>query len=643
MPVEPYGSWSSPVTPHLMTAQSTSLGTPIIDGELIFWTESRADQGGRTSIWRRDGAGQVAEVTAEPFNVRSRVHEYGGGAYAAVGGVVVFANYADQRLYRTDPAGAAPVPLTPEGGFRYADLRLYPEQDLLLAVREEHQGDAEPINTIVAVDLAGDNATGDNASGGTVLCSGADFYAAPRLGPDLRLAWVEWHHPNMPWDSTALMTARLDGREVRDQVPVAGGPSESAIYPEWLPTGELIFVSDRSNWWNLYAWNGDSIRALHQAEAEFCDPPWLLGETPYVIIDETELVCSWRRNGAAGIGRLNLRSGELLPFADSGEPGSLTAGSGRVATVLRYEDRPEALMILELDKPAWSELRASGEVTLPREAISIPMPVSWTSKAGPVFGWYYPPTNPDFTAPDGTLPPMITRSHGGPTVFSPASLRLSVQYWTSRGIAVLDVNYGGSTGYGRDYRERLRGAWGIVDVEDCVAGATAMVEQGFADESRLAIEGGSAGGYTTLRALTSTDRFTVGLSLYGIGDLEALAKDTHKFEARYLDGLVGPYPEALDTYHDRSPIHHVDRLNAPILILQGAEDKVVPPNQAETMADAVRAKGLPVAMVIYPGEGHGFRRAENIQAAIEAQLYFLGRVFGFTPADDLTPIPIDNL
>lgn len=638
MSVEPFGSWSSPVTPHLMTAQTTSLGTPIIDGDRIFWTETRADQGGRTAIRCRAGDESPTEVTGSEYNVRSRVHEYGGGAYAAADGVVVFANYADQRLYRTDAAGSPPVPLTPEGGYRYADLELHPDRGLVLAVREEHQGDAEPVNAVVQLELAG-----DNADGGTVLCSGSDFYAAPRLGPDDRIAWVEWHHPNMPWDATALMAGRLDGGRIRDQTPVAGGPLESAIYPEWLPTGELIFISDRTNWWNLYLWDGSAIRPLHRAEAEFCEPPWTVGDRPYVVVDATELICTWRRNGAAGIGRLDVRTGDLHPFPDSGEPGSLTTGGGRLATVMRYEDRPDSLSIMELAKPAWTELRAAGDVPIPHDVISTPMPVSWSSKAGPVFGWYYSPTNPGHSGPDGELPPLITRCHGGPTGFTPAGLRLDVQYWTSRGIAVLDVNYGGSTGYGREYRERLRGAWGLVDVEDCVAGATAMVEQGLADEQRLAILGGSAGGYTTLRALTATDRFTAGISLFGVGDLEALAKDTHKFESHYLDGLIGPYPEALDTYQDRSPIHHVDQLNAPILILQGSEDKVVPPNQAETMAAAVRAKGLPVAMVIFDGEGHGFRRAENIQASIQAQLFFLGRVFGFTPADELPKIEIDNI
>lgn len=638
MPVEPYGSWSSPVTPHLMTSQTTSLGWPAVDGDAVYWTETRADQGGRTSVWRRTGDGTVTEVTPAPTNVRSRVHEYGGRAYAVADGVVVFVEYTDQRVYRVDPDGGAPKPLTPEGKFRYADLRLHPAEGLVLAVREDHSGSGEPVNTIVALEL-----DGDNPDGGAVLCSGSDFYAAPRLGPDHRLAWVEWHHPNMPWDSTALMAGRLDGRTVRDHAPVAGGPSESAIHPEWLPTGELIFISDRGNWWNLYLWDGSSIRALHEAEAEFCDPPWLLGDSPYAIVDGAEIVCSWRRTGAAGLGRLHLGTGELTPLPDCGEPDSLAVGGRQLATVMHYEDQPAALMVMDLEQNRWTELRAAGAVTLPKELISTPMPVSWTSKAGPVFGWYYPPTNPDYTAPEGTLPPLITRCHGGPTGFAPASLQLGIQYWTSRGIAVLDVNYGGSTGYGREYRERLRGAWGIVDVEDCVAGATAMVEQGLADESQLVISGGSAGGYTTLRALTATDRFTAGISQFGIGDLEALAKDTHKFESRYLDGLIGPYPEALDVYQDRSPIHHVDRLNAPILILQGAEDRVVPPNQAETMAAAVRAKGLPVAMVIFPDEGHGFRRSENIQASIEAQLYFLGKVFGFTPADDLPGIPIDNL
>ena len=644
----PYGSWESPITVDMMTSASVGLSTPTVDGPDLYWLESRADQRGRASLWRETD-GVRAELTPEPFYVRTRVHEYGGGEYAARSRVVVFSHFLDGRLYvirdQQDPRA-----ITPQADLRYADLRVHPDQNVILAVREDHRLPGDAVNTIVELDL-----DGPNDDGGRVLCAGADFFSTPELFQDrllgqTRLAWTQWDHPNMPWDSTLIKVARLEGSQIGAVQDIAGGEGESAIQPRWTSRGELIFVSDRSNWWNLYAWSEDSgVRALHPAEAEFAGPQWRLGQNPYAVIDDDHLLCTWTRNGAAAIGRLTVSSGELTCVAKPGVgTGSLSVDGHRAAAVLSCEEQPMRLATLDLTEGAWSQkvwsdVRRASEIVVDSAMMSVAEPVSWSSDLGPVFGWFYPPTNRSFAAPDGALAPLITSSHGGPTAFSAAVFSLGVQYWTSRGFAVLDVNYGGSTGYGRAYRDRLRGNWGIVDVADCAAGASAMGEQGRADPGRLAIEGGSAGGYTTLRALTVTDVFTAGISLYGVGDLEALAKDTHKFESRYLDGLVGPYPEALELYQDRSPINHVDKLTAPILLLQGADDMVVPLNQAETMAAAARSKGLPVALIIFPGEGHGFRGSENIKASIEAQLYFLGRVFGFTPADELPKIPIDNL
>ena len=638
MTTAPYGTWPSPVTTDLVTSGTASLASPGLDGDTLYWLESRPDQGGRVDLLRRPVGGTTEPVTADPFNVRSRVHEYGGGAYAVRDGVVVFSDFTDNRLYRVRDGRT--TPLTPVSDHRYADLRLHPDRDLVLAVREDHSGDGEPITTIVGLELAGEGL-------GTVLCSGADFYSDPELSDSGVLAWTEWNHPAMPWDATMIRRGRLVGRAVVDVVDVAGGPSESAVHPRWAPGGELIFVSDRTDWWNLYAHRDGVTTPLWPEASEFATPQWVFGEQPYAVLDSSRLLVSRISEGVTSVNLLDRSSQTLRPILPSGLYGPLTAADGLAAALIEDPDRPARLALVDLTTEAWTDVRHAGEQTLSPDWVSVPRAVSWPSTLddvpGEVHGWYYPPTNPGHTAPEGELPPLITISHGGPTSFSDTGFAVSLQYWTSRGFAVLDVNYRGSTGYGRPYRDALRGTWGIVDVADCAGGAAALADQGLADPRRLIVRGGSAGGYTTLQALTTTDTFTAGISFYGVADLESLARDTHKFEARYLDGLIGPYPEAIETYLERSPIHHVDRLSVPLLLLQGSDDAVVPPNQAETMAAAVRAKGLPVAMMIFAGEGHGFRRADSIKAALEAQLYFLGRVFGFTPADSLPPIEIDNL
>jgi len=637
MPTASYGSWPSPVTTEVLTSSLVGLSAATLDGADLYWVESRADQAGRGSLWRRSAAGAVEELTPAPFSVRTQVHEYGGGEYAVRDRVVVFSSLADGRVYRL-AAGAAPTPITPHGDRRYADLRVHPRQNLVLAVREDHSGPGEPVHTLVALDL-----DGHNADGGRVLCAGADFYATPELSPNGRLAWTQWQHP-MPWDAATVMAGSLTDAGVVDAVAVANGRHESAVQPRWTPSGALIFVSDRTGWWNLYRWDGTDTTALLPREAEFAEPGWVFGQHPYAVLDADRLLCTWTEAGATAMGVLDQSSGELSLVAP-GDVGtaSVTVSGRQAAAVRQARTGLPRVAVLDLASGEWTEVRAAGAPPLVAEAVSIAEAVTWDGEQGPVHGWFYPPTNPGYAAPEGERPPLLTLSHGGPTGMARPYFSLGVQYWTSRGVAVLDVNYGGSSGYGRAYRERLRHRWGIVDVADCAAGAVAMAEQGRADRDRLAVLGGSAGGYTTLRALTTTDVFRAGISLYGVADLERLALDTHKFESRYLDGLIGPYPAAAEVYRDRSPISHLDRLNAPILLLQGADDKVVPPNQAEAMAAAARARGLPVALIVFPGEGHGFRRAETIRASLQAQLAFLGRIFGFTPADDLPPLAIENL
>jgi len=646
---QPFGSWPSEITAESLTEGALGLGEIAYDGSDLYWAQARPTEGGRVSLWRRSGkpgSERDTELTPAPYNVRSRVHEYGGGAFAAAGGMAVFSNFSDNLLYLvSDRIGTGPRQLTTDSALRYAALRIYPDRGLIIAVREDHRdADREPVNTVVARRIGDGPGVND-----VVLCAGADFYASPELSSDGRLAWVEWDHPNMPWDSTRLLVAELPDDLSSVTAPleshlVAGGEGESVAVPRWFGDGSLIFVSDRTDWWNLYQYDGGRVTALHPQEAEFAPPQWSLGSQPYAVLDDDHLACTWNVGNREHLGILTLSSGDLGEL-DLGatEFGTLTVGDGRIATQASYLDRPTELITIEIASGRTTVVRRSQETGIDPELISEPVEVSWDSDQGPVHGWFYPPRHGDLAGDAGELPPMITLSHGGPTSGSAPHFNPSVLFWTSRGIAVLDVNYGGSTGYGRRYRERLRGNWGIVDVADCAAGASAMADQGRADRNRLAIMGGSAGGYTTLRALTASKVFTAGMSLFGIGDITALATDTHKFESRYMDSLVGPYPEAADVYIDRSPIHHVDQLTAPILLLQGTEDKVVPPNQAETFAAAAHEKGLPVALIMYEGEGHGFRRSENIINSVQARLAFLGRVFGFTPADDLPELKIENL
>ena len=640
--VLPYGSWPSRVTADAITAGSVGLGGVTVDGPDVYWIESRPTEGGRSVLVRLTPDGTVSDVTPPPFNVRSRVHEYGGRCHAVQGGTVYFSHFADNRLYKQESA-QAPEPLTPELPVRYADLEIDSSGGRLIAVREDHRGTGqEARNELVALALGG-----PNAEGGAVLASGADFYAAPRLSPDgTQLAWVEWDHPNMPWDETRLMLAQVaaDGTlsEVRQ---VAGGPDESAQEPRWSPGGVLHFVSDRSGWWNLYRLNPDA-EALSPLDAEFSGPQWQFGSSNYVFLAEERLICAYDQGGRTHLASLErAESGWQLTALDT----PFTAASDlRVqgqTVVLRAgaPDRAECIARLSADGDI-EILRESSTFALPPADVSVPEAVEFPTEGGKTaHAFFYPPQSAGVRAPEGEKPPLLVMIHGGPTGATEAVLDLSVQFWTTRGIGVLDVNYGGSTGFGREYRQRLNGEWGVVDVQDCVNAARYLAERGDADAQRLAITGGSAGGYTTLCALTFSDVFAAGASHYGVSDVEALAQDTHKFESRYMDSMIGPYPQDKARYEARSPIHFTERLKRPVVFFQGLDDKVVPPDQARTMFEAVRSRGLPTALVEFEGEGHGFRRAENIKRALEGELEFYGRVFGFTPADLTPSLTIENL
>ena len=595
-------------------------------------TGARAAQwrrGGRTLL-RRSADGTTEELTPAPFNLRTRVHEYGGRPFTALGGIVVGVELKDQRIYRLE-AGAAPAALTSESGgrVRYADLVLDPARRRVLAVREDHRGDGEPVTTLVAVPLDG------SPEEGTVLAAGHDFFAYPRPSPDGRsLAWLTWDHPDMPWDATTLWVAELDevGLPVAPAA-VAGGAGESLVQPEWAPDGQLYVMSDRSDFWSLYRIEGRSLTPVALLAAELAGPLWQLGARWYDFVDAGTALAIATQRGRSGLVRIDLATGAgtrlELPFV---EYAGLSCAEGRALVQALPDDGPGCLALLDATGGHLTVLATSGALTVGPDWIARPEHMTFASADGrQAFALYYPPTNPDHAAASGELPPLVVRSHGGPTGRASPALNLQVQFWTSRGFAVVDVDYGGSTGYGRAYRSLLDGKWGLLDVEDCIAAARHLAATGRADPERLAIRGGSAGGFTTLCALTFHELFKAGASWYGIGDLEALMRDTHKFESRYLDRLIGPWPEARAVYRARSPIHHTDKLSCPVIFLQGEDDKVVPPNQAEAMVAALRAKGLPVAYLAFAGEGHGFRKAESIGTALRAEYDFFCRVFGVTP------------
>ncbi|GAC1353456.1 MAG: S9 family peptidase [Herpetosiphon sp.] len=584
---------------------------------------------------------RVTDMTPREMNVRTRVHEYGGAAFSVGDGVVYFSCYADQRLYRQAQSREV-TPLTAEGRMRYADSSLDRCHGRIFAVREDHGvPDREAKNTIVAIDLA----RGDV---GTVVVSGNDFYAAPRLSPDgSQIAWLTWNHPHMPWDGTELWLAEVgsDGL-LRNARAIAGGPSESVQQPVWSPDGQLYFISDRSGWWNLYRWDGKQSEHLYEMASEFGQPQWVFGLSTYGFASPQLIICSYFEAGSDHLARLDLttRTLEEIPTPYT-VIRSLQVAKGHVLFIGASPLEAPAVVRMDVNRPYQTTvLHRSHAAFIDPAFLSVPRPIEFpTEKGVTAHGFFYAPKNAGFASPPGERPPLLVMSHGGPTSHSPAILRLSVQYWTSRGVGVLDVNYGGSTGYGRAYRQRLNGQWGIVDVDDCVNGARFLVAQGEADGSRLAITGGSAGGFTTLCALTFRDTFATGASHFGVADLEGLARDTHKFESRYLDSLVGAFPAQLALYRERSPLYHVDRLERPMILFQGLEDPVVPPAQAESMFAAVKAKGIPVAYVAFAGEQHGFRRSENIRRALEGEFYFYGRIFRFLPADEIEPVEIENL
>ena len=640
--VRPYGSWTSIITADLITAGAIGLSDVVVVDDTIYWIESRAAERGRRVLCRQTGAGgSIEQVTPVGFNVRTRVHEYGGASYLVDGETIFFQNFSDQLLYRHDP-GSEPRPISTAGIF-YGDFVFDRDRDRIVGIQEDHGiSDIEAVNTIVEL-----NPNGPNADGGQTLISGSDFVSNARLSPDgSRMAWLQWNHPMMPWDAAELWIGDVDAAgTIHNPAQIAGGNGSSVFQPEWTPGGDLIYVDDRTGWWNFYRYGRGEIEHVLSMEAEFGRPLWVVGMSTYSIINDDRLICAYTQNGGWSIGDLNLETGALTtiptPFQDIS---SISSDGATVGFVAGSPTAPTAVYRHDLATGTTTIVKAASTNPVGPGWLSEPRAITYPTSDGQIAHAYlYLPKNPDYVAPAGTLPPLIVSSHGGPTSAAGKTMQMNYQFWTSRGFAFLDVDYRGSTGYGRPYRDALQQTWGVYDVDDCVFGAEHLVREGLVDGERLAVRGGSASGYLTLAALTFRDTFKAGCSLYGISDLEIMAIETHKFESRYLDGLIGPYPEGLATYRERSPLYHIDQLNTPLILFHGLEDKVVPPNQSQMIYDALAEKGVPVAIVLYEGEQHGFRQAANIKRTLEGELYFYSRIFGFTPADEIEPVAIANL
>jgi dipeptidyl aminopeptidase/acylaminoacyl peptidase len=640
--VVPYGSWPSPLSVEVAVASSRTLREPRFDGDRLFWLEGRPSEQGRTVVMTIDAEGTPIDVSVDDFDARTRVHEYGGGAYAVFDGLVVFSNFRDGRLYRQRVGGNV-TPITPEGDRRYADFVGDPLRGRLITVLQDHSPDVLqdglPRNTIAAVSLAD----------GSIrqLVEGPDFVSDPRLDrSEQRLCWLQWNRPNMPWDGCELWVARIteDGG-IDGARQIAGGLSESIVQPTWKPDGSLLFASDRSGWWNLYRWREGwgEAEPIAPMEAEFAEPQWVFGGSRFCIADDGRVIAVAHDRDRD---RLFLLAGATveeveLPWT---EVASVVVSGRSVAVLGASPTQPMALYTFDLDVLDEQPVHSSGDLPVGAEWISVPEHITFPTANGlSAHAFFYRPRNPEVVGPDDERPPLLVISHGGPTANTSSRFFSTIQFFTTRGFAVVDVDYGGSTGYGRAYRERLNGQWGVVDLQDCVNAARWLAYNGEVDAKRLGIRGGSAGGYTTLCAVAFTKVFHAGASYFGVGDLEALARDTHKFESRYLDSMVAPYPEQVEVYRARSPIHFVNQITAPLLVLQGADDMVVPKAQADELVEALRRNHVPVAYLLFEGEGHGFRRAQNQRRSLEAELSFYGQVFGFTPADALPLLQVEGL
>lgn len=652
--ITPFGAWPSSLTADDVAAQSRRLAEPQLYGERIFWLETRPREQGRVQVVVRDADGRLQDLLPQNFSARSRVHEYGGGSYLATEDNVYFVDGDDQRVYRLrlsqNSQEETPLALTPVGGKSYADLHLDIRHQRLLAVCEDQNGDYttghnKVVNYLVAIPLDGSQTL-------QILAQGADFYSNPRLSPDgTRLSWLSWDHPAMPWDETRLWVADLDpdGTPQTARCVAGNRGNESIFQPQWSPEGSLYFVSDRDNWWNIYRipaselsqQNPESEKITH-LQAEFATPQWTFNMSTYSFLGDNHLLATYTQKGRWYLATIDLEQKQLHPVvSELTQFSALHCQQG--IGVFVGASSAQANDIYQYRAGKVVPITQSRALLHPAD-ISLPRDINFdTSENAQAHAFFYAPVNEAFTGPTDSRPPVIVIGHGGPTGATETSLNLKIQYWTNRGFAVLDVNYRGSSGYGRQYRRALYQHWGLRDVDDVCAAAVHVTEQGWVHPHQRIIKGSSAGGYTVLAALTFRDVFNAGVSLYGVGDLELLARDTHKFEAHYLDSLVGPYPADKARYRALSPIHHTDELRCPLLVFQGLKDKVVPPNQAEAMVEAVAAQKIPVAYVTYDNEGHGFRQADNIAHMLAAEHYFYQRIFSLGNTPDEAFISIKNL
>jgi len=642
-----YGSWKSSVIAEKIAAGTITLSQVVIDQKDIYWIEGRPTEGGRNTIVRRDKQGVVTDVIDSSHNARTRVHEYGGGSYVVSDGIIIYSNFLDQRLYRQGKTGK-PTPLTSsQSGQRYADAVVNNISNQLICVNEDHSksssGD-EPVNQIVRL-----SSVIPSLNGHEVLVSGSDFYSNPRIDSSgTKLCWVQWNHPSMPWDGCELWVGDLTQDGLKSPIKVAGGNNEAVFQPEWSPDDKLFYVSDKSGWWNLYRLDTNLSKKVPEpvfpSQAEYATPMWVFGMKTYGFISAERIICTYTNKGIWSLGVIDFTSNKLtpfnLPYTDYssinvlGDTAVFKAGSPKLST---------AIVSLDVNSGAHSVISNPSSGMVQEEDISVPEIIEFpTENQLTAHGFFYSPKNRLFEGTKNTKPPLLVKIHGGPTGSTNSSLSPGIQYWTTRGFAILDINYGGSTGYGTPYRQRLDGKWGIVDVADCVNGAKHLVVRGDVDQNKLAIDGGSAGGFTTLAALAFSDVFKAGASFFGVTDLEALARDTHKFESRYLHRLIAPYPSQAAIWQDRSPINNIDKISSPVILFQGLEDKVVPPNQAESMVEALKSRGLQVAYIAYQGEQHGFRKAENIKRTLEAELYFYSKIFRFELPEEITSVDIYN-
>jgi len=635
----PYGSWRSPITSELISTKVTAVRELAVDGRTAYWTEWRPSEGGRYVLMKGAPGVEPTDAVAGNYNIRSAVHEYGGGAFTVAAGTIYFSNLNDGRIYVQDSGGLV-RPLTGEGMKRYADFTFDAQRHRLICVCEDHTvDDRNPVNSLISVDVK----TGEESE----LSSGYDFYSSPRLSPDgSKAAWLAWSHPNMPWDSTSLMVAKVkaDG-SFEDVKVVAGGNGISIFQPEWSGDGTLYYVSDRSGWWNICRLTQAGEENLLPMEAEFGVPQWLFGLSTYAFVSDDSLICTYTKDGVWYLGILDINNRSLSSVQTPYNYFSHVKAVRNFATFIAasFTEIPSVVQYSVLGKLLELVYRPKNPA-VDLGYLSVPKPIEFGSSQGwQGHAFLYEAHNKDFVGPSGQKPPLIVISHGGPTSMAAPIMNLAIQFWTSRGYSVVDVNYGGSTGFGRRYRERLNGQWGVIDVDDCIRCAKTVVKAGKADGDRLIIRGASAGGFTTLCALTFHNDFKAGASYYGVGDLEGLARDTHKFESKYLERLIGRYPESQKLYRERSPLHHANKISCPVIFFQGQEDRVVPPEQAEAMVAALKANGIPVSYLSFEAERHGFVRSETIKRCYEAELFFYSVVLKIPLEEHVEPISVENM